>query len=555
MATEILEFDMPDGSVQKFEVPKGLSDAQVEAYVAQQIQAPQQQVQPQKPQERGWGDVAVNAIANAPASGAQMLKGVYETVTSPVETAQGLGRLAYGAARKVAPNAPFLAPEAIGVSPETAQRAEQEAGAVADFYKNRYGSMAGLKEALATDPFGVASDVSALATGGAGVTAKAPLVSNVLRKVGTVTNPLIVPEKMVGAGMNLAAETFGKTTGAGGGTLKAAFQSGQEWNPEFWKNFTNKKDFGAVIEDAKAGLARMKQDRNAKYLENKSQYANDATILKFDDIDNAVSDFNKSTQVKGAAGSVASKLDEAEVPKIQQINDIVAEWKSKPDLHTVEGLDALKQRIQAVYPDNPKQSQVQRAVTQISNAVRDTIKKQAPGYSDAMKGYSEMSDTIQELEKALSLGDKASVDTAVRKMQSLTRNNVTTAYGNRLKLASELEKYGANVVPAVAGQALSEWTPRGIQGSISPATIGSAGYYGGLEGAAAAAAASSPKLVGGLAYGAGLAASAPQQIASKLRGMLPSGVNQKLPVMTPERRRAVANFLYQAGANTQGNQQ
>lgn len=552
MATEILEFDMPDGSVQKFEVPKGLSDQQVEAYVAQQMQ--QQPVQQQSKPERGWGDVAVNALVNAPASGAQVLKGIYETVSSPVQTAQGLGRLAYGAAQNIAPNAPFLQPEALGVSPETAQRAKQEASSVGEFYKQRYGSMAGFKEALATDPLGVASDISAIATGGAGAAAKAPVMANVLRKVGAYTNPLVIPEKAVSAGANLVAEGLGKTTGVGGGTVKAAFEAGKEWNPEFWKNFTKQKDFGAVIQDARAGLDRMRQDRSAQYNANKASYANDATILKFDDIDNALSEFEKTIKVEGAQGSTASKIGADQAPKIQEIKNIVAEWRNKPDLHTVEGLDALKQRIQAVYPESPAHAQVQRAVTQVSNAVRDTIKKQAPGYAKTMEDYSAMSDTLQELEKALSLGDKASVDTAVRKMQSLTRNNAQTSYGNRLKLAGELEKYGVNVVPAVAGQAMSEWTPRGIQGSISPATIGSAGYYGGLEGAAAAAAASSPKLVGGLSYGAGLAAGAPQQIASRLRGMLPSGINQKMPVMTPERRRAYANYLYQLSAN-QGEQQ
>lgn len=552
MATEILEFDMPDGSVQKFEIPKGLSDQQAEAYVAQQMQ--QQPVQQQVKPERSWGDVAVNALVNAPSSGAQIFKGVYETVSSPVQTAQGLGRLAYGAAQNIAPNAPFLQPEAVGVTPETAARAKQEASAVGEFYKDRYGSMAGFKEALATDPFGVASDVSAIATGGAGLAAKAPTMANVLRKVGTYTNPLVIPEKLaVGAG-TLAAETLGKTTGVGGGTVKAAFESGTAWNPEFWKNFTNKKDFGAVIQDAKLGLDRMRQERSAQYNANKAAYANDATVLKFDDIDNALVDFEKSINVQGAQGSTASKIGKDQMPKIDEIRNIVAEWRNKPDLHTVEGLDALKQRIQAVYPENAAHAQVQRAVTQISGAVRDTIKKQAPGYAKTMEDYSSMSDTLQELEKALSLSDKASIDTAVRKMQSLTRDNANTSYGNRLKLAGELEKYGVNVIPAVAGQAMSSWTPRGIQGATAAPIVGTAGYYGGLEGLVGAAAASSPKMVGGTAYGAGLIAGAPQQIASRLRGMLPSGVNQKLPVMTPERRRALANYLYQLNAN-QGEQQ
>ena len=51
-------------------------------------------------------------------------------------------------------------------------------------------------------------------------------------------------------------------------------------------------------------------------------------------------------------------------------------------------------------------------------------------------------DLVNQIQKSLSLNDKASVDTAMRKLQSLTRNNVQTNYGQRVKLAEELSKYG-----------------------------------------------------------------------------------------------------------------
>jgi hypothetical protein len=56
-------------------------------------------------------------------------------------------------------------------------------------------------------------------------------------------------------------------------------------------------------------------------------------------------------------------------------NDI-GEWKKDSTLHTAEGLDALKQRLDALYPESPMQRQAQRAITSVRNAVKDTIVSQ-----------------------------------------------------------------------------------------------------------------------------------------------------------------------------------
>ena len=144
---------------------------------------------------------------------------------------------------------------------------------------------------------------------------------------------------------------------------------------------------------------------------------------------------------------------------------VINEWKRTPSLHTTLGLDALKQRLDAIYPESPRQSQAQRVITGASKSVKDTIVKQAPDYANAMKDYESMSSLINEIESALSLGNKKSKDTALRKLQSLTRNNVQTNYGGRLDMVRDLEAAGAgNILPAVSGQALSSLVPRGLAG-------------------------------------------------------------------------------------------
>ena len=88
-----------------------------------------------------------------------------------------------------------------------------------------------------------------------------------------------------------------------------------------------------------------------------------------------------------------------------------------------------------------------------------------------MSDYTEASETLKEIEKALSLNNRASADTAIRKLQSLTRNNVNTNYGNRLSLAQQLEAEGGKpFLNALSGQALSSPTARGLAGGVETAT-------------------------------------------------------------------------------------
>jgi hypothetical protein len=151
-----------------------------------------------------------------------------------------------------------------------------------------------------------------------------------------------------------------------------------------------------------------------------------------------------------------------------------------------------------------------------------------------MQEYSEASDTIKEIERALSLGQKASADTAMRKLQSLTRNNVNTNYGNRLDLAKTLEAGGGNeILPSISGQAMSSWTPRGLAGLGGPATLGIAAAMSNPY-ALAALPFQSPRTIGTLLYGTG-------QGLRPVKGLLDANP------LTPMQMRTGGLLLNQAG--------
>ena len=139
---------------------------------------------------RSWSDVPVEALTNLPSSAAKFVGGMYEAVTSPVQTVKGVLDIGAGALQNITPKVVRDVVNRFETNPEAAQRAVATANAVGGEYARRYGSAEGFKEALATDPVAVISDFSTLLTGGAAATAKlAPNVSKGLTTAAAYTNP------------------------------------------------------------------------------------------------------------------------------------------------------------------------------------------------------------------------------------------------------------------------------------------------------------------------------------------------------------------------------
>ncbi len=131
---------------------------------------------------------------------------------------------------------------------------------------------------------------------------------------------------------------------------------------------------------------------------------------------------------------------------------------------------------------------------------------------------------VREIERSLSQGKRASADAGLRKLQTVLRDNASTNYGQRVNLVNQLEatspKYGGGIqiTPALAGQALSKVTPRGITavGTV-PAAVGVGSLFSSAPLSGAYLAASSPRLVGEASYLAGKGA---RQVG-KVGGLFP----------------------------------
>jgi len=466
----------------------------------------------QKPSAKpiAWKDVPIEAVKSFGPSTASMIGDIVKAISSPLDTAQNVGNLAVGTFSKALPESvsKFLTESSPERQQQNIKQAETMASDVGQFYKQRYGTEEGIKQALAKDPAGVMADLSTVLTGGSMVAAKAPQVAGALSKTASMVDPLQLAAKGIGKTVdvagNLTKQALGLTTGVGSEAIGQAYQAGKsggEAATAFKENLTGKVEPTAVLDAAKQNVAELGRQRQTAYRANMENIKGDKSILNFDGIDKALTDAQAKVAFKGKI------KNEAAAQKLSEVEAKVNEWKSldPAEYHTPEGLDALKQSIGETLESIPFESAQQRMVIgDVYNAVKGEINKQAPTYAKTMKSYSEATDQIKEIEKALSLGKKASVDTAMRKLQSLMRNNVQTNYGQRLNLAKQLEEAGGQqLMPALAGQALSDLTPRGLQRATSIPTSLGAFSVGGLPAALAYGAVSSPKLMGGAAYGAG----------------------------------------------------
>ncbi len=341
---------------------------------------------------------------------------------------------------------------------------------------------------------------------------------------------------VIGRGIQAAGGAIrrglGLTTGAGEESISQAIKAGREGNQAFLQNIRGEVPAMDVLDQAKDALSNMRAARSQAYRQGITSTMPDLEIragkplpkmppkLDFAPITGKLDEVVESLKVKTPTGS-QFKIGSAEINKIGELEDVVKTWQKDPALHTAEGLDALKQRLDALYPDSPMQRQVQRAVTSVRNTVKDTIVAQDKNYAKTMKAYEEALSLEREIERALSLGNRSAADTAIRKLQSLTRNNANTNYGYRLELARALQQQGGqDLMPALAGQALSSFTPRGLAGQGAALGIGAGGALTVNPAALAALPLTSPRLVGMGAYGLGRATrNIPKLTDAELRNM------------------------------------
>ena len=493
----------------------------------------------QKPMD--WQTTLATSASNLPSSAMKYGKELYEAVTNPVETAKNIGMVAAGGLKNITPE--FIQKFITSISSEPGQidQAVQMANAVGGEYAKKYGSVEGFKQALASDPVSVIGDMSILLTGGGSVAAKMPGIARageIAATAGRAIDPLNLAAKAVTKPLQLAESlaitpALGASTGAGAEAIREAAKAGAAGGSKaeaFLEQLRGNAPIENVVNTARDAVAELYRNRSDAYTSGMTGATGSKAILDFAPIDAAITKAEKIGTFEGISirGNAANALKE--------IKDKIQEFKANPspNTKTIEGFDKLKQAIGDIQQAQPYGSPARKVADELYNAVKNQIVKQAPEYGKVMSDYENASALLKDIQGTLSINPKANVDTSIRKLQSVLRNNANTNYGRRVDLAKELEATGVpgaeTIFPQIAGQMLSSKLPRGIQGGVLPSMAGGAAYYGGLTNPATLAAvgagvlASSPRFVGEAAYYGGKAAETTKMLADALKnytGKLP----------------------------------
>lgn len=484
--------------------------------------APAQEPQPDS---MPWSDVAVSAVKNIPSSAGAFASDIAQPFIHPIDTAKSIGTLGLGIIQKLIPGE---------------QADEKMADAVGKFFLDRYGNIENVKKTLATDPVGMLSDVTMVLSGGGTLAARAPGIvgkaGKAVQTAGRVADPLTLAgqaAKYGGKGVATAgAHLIGDLgTHTGAESLRGAARAGMEGGETgrvFLDNLRGNVPMERVIEDAKLALDKMRQERGQAYRSGMAGVKADNTVLDFGPIDDALREVSEVGVYKG---KVLNKSTEG---VWQNIAETVDDWRtSNPaDFHTAEGLDALKKAIGDIRETTEYGTPSRVMADRVYNSIREQVVKQAPDYARVMKDYETASDLLGEIQKTLSLNPKANIDTTLRKLQSVMRNNANTNYGRRVDLVNKLGS--DKLMPALSGQSLNSLSPRGLGRVVAGGTLaGSVGFNPAL---AALLPFQSPRLVGEAAYYGGKLSGKARQLAEKLG---------------PRRARALGQESFQAGRITE----
>ena len=462
----------------------------------------------------GAGAMAAGALRNLPASGAQLAADVTAPLHSPIQTAKGIGQIA------------------------------KNPGSLIDMAKERYGGIENLKRTFSQDPAGMIADLSMVMTGGGAGAARVGGKLGTLAKgskgvaaasalerggkaaatAGRAIDPFRLPGRVtdVPKAPEALSQALGWTTGAQATPIKVAFRSGKAGGAKskaFLQSIKGQIPMDEVVEHARSGClqyARI-QDGGVQAGDRRGVQGNRGPSRSASPRSPTLP--NRSWSLEHSREWTSPRVRPG---SRQAIMDSIDQWKKldPAEFHTVEGMDAFRKSVGDVLDSTGYGTPERRMANKVYFAVRKSIEAQAPGYGAVLKNYHDASKNLKDLERALSLGDKAATETAVRKLQAVMRNDVTSGFGKRAEYAKQLEGAGGELVePMLAGQALNSWLPRGIQRIAGPGAMAGGVGAGAVNPLALLLAPLfSPRMVGTSAYRTG-------KLAKEL-GKVPGGSGQ-----------------------------
>jgi len=457
----------------------------------------QQSVSPadQGDPELSWADTGKQAIANFLPSLGGVGTSMFDAVLHPIDTATALGNLGKGAFSQAA--------GAIGIQQDPVEKKQNEAliSALEDHYKTTYGSVKGLKKALATDPASVMMDAASIIPGFGEAADAAGLVktAGVINKVGSAVDPIAnamrvakLPMKVIAP---VARQASSITTGLPASVFKLATAVGSHPDPAvgaaYAKFVTGQGDATEFQRALQGTIGSIKKDDSDAFMAQKGPMAQlPVNLTKTKQaLADAITKANMGAQVGPVRGAAMKAINDA--------SDMVNSVSSNP---TLENVDALKQQLWQLKNFHPEVAD--NYINGIYHGARDDLVEADPAYAKLMSTYQDAMQNANDLTKTLGAGKNTAASAA------LVKNLRAMKTGTGENLLSQVMAKDPTIGGMLAGQALHPWHAGGrsmIEAMLAAPAAGAVFSHPGVAAAAVPASliASSPRIAGAVNYGAG----------------------------------------------------
>ena len=316
----------------------------------------------------------------------------------------------------------------------------------------------------------------------------------------------VVTEGIKAVGRRIADVT-GLTSGAGGESVKRAFDAGRRNSQTFKTAMRGSNNVFNVVDEADDAIRKMERARSEAFKKTLPQNGN-GIMLPIDDINAAFN--NSMNQITGVTRGVDDVAENA-LRKVQRLAQNVNKAGGLNFNNAMEMKKAIDGIIQPL--ERAGEKNAVRLIQPIQSALKSTMVKAVPEYSNALSGFAEASQTINAIKKALSMGTNPT--TELRALQGITRQSVAAAQGGKQQLGRILDEVsGGKILDEIAGGQVNSWLPRDIMralGAGGAAISTSALNTNPL--ALPAVLSFSPRAVGETAFALGRVASKTPQIA------------------------------------------
>lgn len=314
-----------------------------------------------------------------------------------------------------------------------------------------YGTMLGTGTAEDVGQYITGENLKKDATEGALFQAAVPLAGETIKMV----------KPVIGKGLKNVA---GFITGTGADSVEQAYKAGQKGSQTFLENMRGKVSPESVVGTARKELQNMVSANNDLYRANMAKAFDDTTKLNVKKVSDKLKELvNQET----LGGEIPLSGDEKRV--LEETNKLLRPAFKSRVAQTTQGLDKIRRKVADIKTDFG--SNAHRLKKAMENIIKDTISEQRPEYRKGLETFAKNKAEIQEIANTFGLGEGKRLDTALRKLQSVGRNNVQTNYGYRNELLNNLD-YSGNIADALAGQNFNAILPRGVTAR------GIAGYAG-----------------------------------------------------------------------------